>query len=103
MAKYTAVLAVNAISFIATFIAIRLVLFLISLIIRKLMDEEPVLSGLDRFAGMLLGIAVGVGIVWIFMIIASLAFGSKFDEMIDGNRLIQLINDYNILLKVITS
>ncbi|MBO4863465.1 MAG: CvpA family protein [Eubacterium sp.] len=103
MAKYTAHLVVNAISFFATFIAIRLVLFLISLIIMKAMDEEPALSALDRFSGMLLGLAVGIGIVWIFMIIASLAFGSEFDEMIAGNRLIQLINDYNILLKVITS
>ena len=69
----------------------------------KAMDEEPALSALDRFSGMLLGLAVGIGIVWIFMIIASLAFGSECDEMIAGNRLIQLINDYNILLKVITS
>ena len=103
IAKYTSRLAVNAIGLIATFIALRLVLFLISLIIRKSMEADPVLSGADRFAGMILGLVAGIVVVWAFMIIAGLAFGSEFDSMIESSKIITFINNYNLLLKAITN
>ncbi len=102
MARYTARLIVNVISLAGTFVLIRLVLFLISFIITKTMDESPVLSGMDRLAGMVLGLGVGVVIVWVFMIIAGIAFGSDFDKMVSGNEILQKVNDTNLLLKLIT-
>lgn len=103
LARYTARLAINAIGLLATLLAARIILFLISLIIRKTMEEDPVLSGLDRFFGMVLGIAVGLVVVWIFMIIASIAFGNEFDAMIAENEILVKLNEYNLLLKVLTN
>ena len=67
------------------------------------MEADPVLSGADRFAGMLLGLAVGIVVVWVFMIIAGLAFGSEFDSMIESSKIITFINNNNLLLKAITN
>ncbi len=102
IARYTARLIVNVIAFAATFVVLRLVLFLISFIISRTMEESPVLSGMDRLAGMVLGLGVGVVMVWVFMIVAGIAFGSEFDNMVAGNEIVQKINDTNILLKVLT-
>lgn len=103
ISQYTARLVVNVISLAVTFLAIRLVLLVISLIIRKTMEEEPILSGIDRFFGMILGLAVGLVVVWIFMIIASIAFGSEYDTMIGGNEILIKLNEYNLLLRILTN
>jgi uncharacterized membrane protein required for colicin V production len=102
IARYTARLVVNVIALVGSFVLIRLVLFLISFIISRAMEEDPVLSGMDRLAGMVLGLGVGIVMVWVFMIIAGVAFGSEFDKMITGNEILQKVNDTNLLLKVIT-
>ena len=103
ISRYAARLIVNVIAIFGTFVVLRVILIIIAFIINRSMDEDPVLSGINRFLGMLLGLAVGVVIVWGFMIIASIAFGSQYDSMIAGNEILQKINDTNLLVKVITS
>lgn len=103
LAKYAARMVVNMLCYVVIFVLIRLVLLLISLIITSAMDGDAVLSGFNRFAGMLLGLGVGFIIIWIFMIIAGFAFGSAYDSMIEENQLLQMINDNNLLLRLIMS
>ena len=101
MAKYGARLIVNIGCFLAVFIALRLVLLLISLIIRLMIESDPVLSGVNKLGGFLVGIAAGVIIIWIFMVIAGLFFGSAFDEMIEGNVMLEKFNETNIIQKIL--
>lgn len=101
VAAYSTRLIINVMAFLTTFIVIRLVLLLISIIGNIIMESVPVLSGINRVSGMLLGLLMGVVLVWIFMIIASLVFGADFDRMINGNVILEKINEYNLIARVI--
>ena len=102
IARYSARLVVKVMTMVLTFVLIRLLLFVISLIIRRSMEENDVLSVADRIMGMILGLVVGIVIVWIFMVVASIAFGSSYDEMIRGNAFLETINDFNIITKLMS-
>ena len=101
ISSYAARLVVNALAFVGTLIAIRLILLLINIIGNIMIEEVEILKGVDRTGGLLLGLGVGFMIVWIFLIIANIAFGSAFDGMIEGNAILQKINDTNILMKIL--
>ena len=103
IARYAAVLVTNALSFAMLFLVIRLIFAIIFIIINHATKKVPGLSLLNRFGGFLLGTAIGIVVVWIFMIIAGIAFGSSFDEMVAGNVILEKINDYNIILHIIMS
>ncbi|MCR5213000.1 MAG: CvpA family protein [Eubacterium sp.] len=103
IAKYTAYLIINVATFVALFLIIRLILFLIGLIIGWVMKEAPVLSGINRLGGLVFGLGVGCVLIWVFMIIAGIAFGSKYDEMISGNVVLETIDKYNLLMKLFVS
>ena len=101
LAGYITRLAINVLAFVATFIAIRIILLIISVIMNAVAEEEPVISGVNRVAGMLLGLIMGLIFIWIFMIIAGLAFGSSYDKMIEGNVILETLNEYNMVAKIL--
>ena len=101
LSSYAARLVVNLIAFIVTFIAIRLVFLIIGLIVNKIMADVPILAGINRTTGLLLGLASGLILIWVFMVIASVAFGSAFDNMIAESQLLQFIYNHNIIMKIL--
>lgn len=101
LAKYAARLILNALCFVAIFIVLRLIFLLIRIIISQVIDSNPVLAGVNRLGGFLLGIVWGFALIWIFMIIASFAFGSSYDSMIEGNQLLVLLDKNNLLMKLL--
>jgi hypothetical protein len=50
---------------------------------------------------MILGLIMGMIFIWIFMIIAGLAFGSSYDKMIEGNVILETLNEYNMVAKIL--
>ena len=70
--------------------------------INKIIGGTPILSGLNRMAGMVLGLLIGCAMIWVFMIIAGVAFGSSYDNMIAGNPVLEFIDSHNLITTIIT-
>lgn len=102
---YLAVIVVNAISFICTFV----VLFIILLSLCKaigVFTEIPILKSIDKVGGILLGgvralIHIWIGFIGITML-GSTTIGMTLFNMIQENALLTYIYDNNLLLKFIT-
>ena len=102
ISQYTTYLIVKAMAFFGTFIVLRLLFLLIALIVGWIMREVPILSGLNRIGGLILGLGIGLGVIWVFMIIAGIAFGSAYDEMIEGNTVLEFLNNNNLITTILT-
>ena len=79
-----------------------LIFLLIGVIITHVVEELPALSAANRFCGMLLGLAGGMVVIWIFMIVASFVFGAAYDSMIAQNEILALIDQNNLVLYLLT-
>lgn len=102
ISEYTGRLILNAIVLVGTFVILRSILALIGLIINKIIGGTPILSGLNRMAGMVLGLLIGCAMIWVFMIIAGFAFGASYDSMIAGNPVLEFIDSHNLITTIIT-
>ena len=74
---------------------------IIYLFMRKMIMSIPVLAGIDRVGGMLLGLAAGLFVIWIFMILASLFFGAEYDTMIADSVLLTKLDESNMIMRLI--
>jgi hypothetical protein len=81
---------------------ITFVFLLIGVIITHVVEELPALSAANRFCGMLLGLAGGMVVIWIFMIVASFVFGAAYDSMIAQNEILTIIDQNNLVLYLLT-
>lgn len=102
---YLAKLVINIIAFLSTFIIVTIIIRAIVFAL-DFVSELPVLGILNRLAG---GVIGGVGaliIVWTFFIVVTLLyvteFGKQMYQMIDSNTFLQLLYDYNPILKLST-
>ena len=59
------------------------------------------LSAANRFCGMVFGLASGMILIWIFMIVASFIFGAAYDGMIAQSEVLALIDKNNLVLYLI--
>lgn len=97
---------VNIISFLLTFvivtILIRSILFALDIV-----TELPVLGGLNRVAGIGVGIAVALIIVWIVFLVVTLLYNFDIGKMlfaqIERSKILSLLYDNNYILKFVTS
>lgn len=102
ISRYAARQIVKVGTYVAVFILFRLVFLLIGVIITHVVEELPALSAANRFCGMLLGLAGGMVVIWIFMIVASFVFGAAYDSMIAQNEILTLIDQNNLVLYLLT-
>ena len=100
---YMAELVITAVSFVIAFIAVMIVLQIISLIF-DLIGKLPVLGGINRLAGGLLGAAEGLIILWLLCLVATAfpntSLGSEVLAAIGQSELLSMIYNNNLVLNL---
>jgi uncharacterized membrane protein required for colicin V production len=96
----------NAISFIAIFIIVNII-FRIVIVLGDIISKMPIISGINRLIGTVLGIIQAVLILWVLCIaltaISGTSIGQIAIDVIDGSKFLTFIFDNNLLFQIITS
>lgn len=103
--SYLARLVANILSFVLTLIVVtivvRTILFTVGFI-----GKLPVIGGLNRVAGGILGLGTGLIVVWVLFIIITLMYdteiGKQCFESIGENEFLTYLYDNNVLMNYIT-
>lgn len=103
--SYLAKIVANIISFLLTFIVVTVIIRAITYTL-GIIGKLPVIGGLNRVAGGLVGIGTGLVVVWVLFIIITLMYESKigtlcFQHIAENEFLTGLYNN-NILMNFIT-
>lgn len=106
VAHYLSCIIMNAIAFIATqilfMIIIRFVLCMLDII-----TEIPIIHGIDRTGGLLLGFAEAVLIVWLLLVLVTVFSGTRIGEIvyaqIEQSSVLSFIYDHNYLMHFVTN
>ena len=106
IATYMAKIVVNIVAFILTLIVVTIILRAIIFSLNIIADL-PVFGFMNRLAGGALGVIGVLIIVWVAFVIISLLYttdiGKEMFEMIQTNRILSIIYDYNPVMKLATS
>lgn len=105
VSRYLTGVIINSLSFITTFIAIQLLLWVIFMAL-DLISKLPLLNQVNKTAGLLAGLVHGLILVWLFFILMNVfggtAFGHSVMKLVGENEVLSIIYNNNILLKFIT-
>ncbi len=92
---------VRMIAYVLTFIIVYTIIAIVG-IVMDVFSKLPVIKGLNRIAGALLGLAEGVGIVWVaFLVIVLFGtsdIGRQCLEQIHNNQILTILYDTDILM-----
>ncbi len=106
VSRYLTGVIINSISFIATFIAVQLILWVIFMAL-DLISKLPLLNQMNKTAGLLAGLIHGLILVWLLFILLNVfggtVFGQSIMKLVGENEALSIIYNNNILLKFITS
>lgn len=101
---YLATMILNAMAYLITFIVVWVVLKA-ALIALDVITLLPILHGVNRLAGAVLGLCFGVVLVWIaFLLVTVLCNGSlgqQFFEMIKANDFLLFLYNQNVIMKTV--
>ena len=103
MSAYLTKIIMNVIGSAGTYLAIQFVLLIICWILGAAVKEVPILTGIDKLGGIILGAVVGLAIIWIFMAIAFCALRGSYSEMIGDNPILTLLDKNNVFIKLLTN
>lgn len=101
---YLTDMVMNGIAYILTVVIIAIVL-LIALGISNILSGVPVIGGIDRAGGAVFGLAQGILIVWLAMLVitflSAFPWGNQMMSMIDENDVLSYVYKKNIFLKIV--
>ena len=70
-----------------------------------ILNKLPVIGGVNRLAGALVGVGIGIVIVWILFIVVTLLYDTTFGKMcfetIESTPILRKLYDSNILMNSI--
>ncbi|MBE5960234.1 MAG: CvpA family protein [Lachnospiraceae bacterium] len=96
----------NAIAFIVTFLVIIIVLNIVCSVL-NIISKLPILNQINKTAGMLVGIAQGLIIIWVLGILVTVFSGSTMGQeifkMINENEFLSFLYDNNLILRFIAN
>lgn len=101
MSAYLTKIIMNIVGSAGTFIVIQLILLIICLILGAAVKEVPILAGIDKLGGIILGAVVGLAIVMAFMAIAFVVIRENYSEMVGDNPVLKLLDENNIFIKLL--
>ena len=97
---------------IADFVGFLLTLLIVTIVVRTivymlgLISDLPVIGGLNKIAGGVLGMATGVIIIWVILIVVTLLYTTSIGkicfENIADSQILTFLYDHNPLLEAIT-
>ena len=97
-------IVISIISYIVIFIVIRLGLLVITSVV-DLISRLPIIEEFDGMGGVLIGAVKGVIEIWILLLVLTLVANTKIGvsamECINGNFLLEMLYNNNILLQII--
>lgn len=106
VASYMACLVINAVSFLIVFLLAYLIIKMIEGAL-NLISKLPVLHGINKMGGLICGLVHGFIIVWIIGVaIMALAWtgpGQWASQQINGNPILSLIYDHNLIVSALTN
>lgn len=101
--KQVAIWMINALSFIIVFIITWVILWYLCMTL-NIISKLPVLNGLNKTAGVLVGILRGFIVIWMWCIILTIFSGSVFGQAIflniNSSPFLSLIYNNNLLLQI---
>lgn len=104
--NYLTCVVINALSFILAFIIVNICLSLI-LNALDLISKLPIINGLNKSAGFVIGLLHGLVIVWVLCILLTCFGGTEWGKhiymLISESRFLTTVYDNNLLLNVITN
>lgn len=93
-------------------IAFLVTLLIVTILVRTVLcmvgviDKLPVIGGMNRVAGGIIGIGTGLIIVWVLFLVITVFYDNSISqaclEDISENRILQVLYDSNILMKYVT-
>lgn len=96
-------MTINVVAFILTLLIIGIILLIILNII-KVIEKIPVIKGMNRFLGFVLGAGMGLIIIWIafafITVLAATSFGNECLKCISESQLLTWIYKVNIFTKL---
>ena len=102
MAKTLTNIIAFVLAFIIIYLALKLILFSLDLIARL-----PVLHGINKTAGLLLGLAESLVFIWVFFLAITIFFTGKTGEnlmgMVNDSLFLRFLYSHNYLLKIISA
>ena len=105
VSRYLTDVIINSLSFIATIIAILLLIWVIIMAL-DLISKLPLLNQMNKTAGLLAGLVHGLLLVWLFFILLNVfggtVFGQSVLKLVGENEVLSIIYNNNVLLKFIT-
>lgn len=103
---YLTVIAINALAFLVTYMVIQIVLFVLSRVL-DIISKLPILNGLNKTAGLIVGLFQGLVVIWLLCIVltafSTSKFGQELFKLINESDILSSIYNNNLLLKVITN
>jgi len=102
---YVAGIVVNAVAFIATFIVLFIAIKLLVLLL-DLISKLPLINGVNKIAGVALGLVEGFIILWVLCLLVTSVAGSEFGRtllnMIDDSAFLSFIYNNNYLMRIVS-
>ncbi|SHJ43117.1 CvpA family protein [Parasporobacterium paucivorans] len=97
---------VNAIAFIALFIVISII-FRIIMVVVDIIGRIPIIRGINRLAGLFVGLAQSILILWVLCVVLTAFSGTSGGQqvmaMVADSRFLTMIYDHNLLMGIITN
>jgi len=104
--NYLACIIINALAFAATFLVLRIAMWILSITL-NLLSKLPVINGVNKLAGLAVGFAHGLLIVWVAFVLITMFGGSEFGQsalkMIGESQILEFLYDNNLIMKFITN
>lgn len=101
---YVAKVIADIIAFLVTFLIVSVVVR-IAISALGIIDKLPLIGGVNRLAGSVVGVGIGIVIVWILFIVVTLLYDTDLGRMcfenIETNPILKTIYDNNLLMKYI--
>lgn len=106
ISSFVAKIILNVLAFVCTFLMITIFLRM-TFFTMEALSRLPVIKGLNKIAGLLLGLTEGVLIVWVIFLAATMfagnEIGARFFTMVSQNGFLSFLYNYNMLLMIIYS
>lgn len=105
ISTYISYMIINAMAFILSF-AFLIIVFAIVSIISAVIVRIPIIGGINRLGGVLFGFFEALFIVWICFVFVAIIpdtqIGNWFFSQIDNSKMLTIIHEKNVFMKVVT-
>ena len=99
VARYLSRIAVKVIVVIGMYILCRILFFVIIWFATAAVRSITIIDIADKIGGGAAGLIMGVAAAWLILIVASMVMSGSYNEMVNANPLLKLLDTTNILAK----